>query len=329
MYNRPAEWHSPKEIWLAWPHDKNLWTHNLPKAEQEFLGLVNALSAENIVVLVPNQEELDQFNRLVPSSSRLSTKVMPYGDIWIRDTFPIAVMDEGHNTSLILPRFNGWGQKYLFDDDRDLSSRVAVERREQGLLSTIIFEGGAIECDGEGTLLTTEQCLLNPNRNPGLSKEQIEEEFARLFGVKKVIWLKEGLANDHTDGHIDTIARFIAPNKVAIMVPQNNDPNYEVLMAIKEQLLDEKDALGRKLELLELPSPGAILSDDGDLMPASYLNFIIGDASIVVPTYGSPFDDEALNIMRKESSLVVHGRSARAILSGGGAFHCMSQEFYR
>lgn len=329
MYNRSAEWRSPKEIWVAWPHDKNLWTHHLPQAEQEVLGLVEALRLENLVVVVPNQEEYEQFSRLVPGSIRLSIKVMPFGDIWIRDTFPIAVKNEGQSNCLVIPRFNGWGQKYLFGDDRDLSARVAIERKEQAIASSIIFEGGAIECDGQGTLLTTEQCLLNPNRNPGVTKEQIEEEFSRLFGIRKVIWIKEGLLNDHTDGHIDTIARFIAPHTVAIMVPAPNDPNYQVMMAIKEQLESETDALGRKLELLQLPSPGAIVSDDGELMPASYLNFIIGDASIVVPTYGSPYDNEAIRILREFSPLEVHGRSARAILTGGGAFHCMSQEFYR
>ncbi len=329
MYIRPAEWRSPKEIWLAWPYDKKLWAENLAEAQNEFVAVVNALSDEKLVVMVPSQAELSLLKTRLLGATHLSYKIIPFGDIWLRDTMPIAVKGGDGQSSLILPRFNGWGQKYLFDDDRDLSQRVATERGEKSYVSSLVFEGGAIECDGEGSLLTTEQCLLNPNRNPNSNKAQIEEEFLTLFGVKKVIWIKEGLKNDHTDGHIDTIARYIAPATVAVMIPEAGDPNYQVMMDIKHQLLGQTDALGRPLKLLEIPSPGAIVNEEGELMPASYLNFIMGDKSLVVPTYGSPHDDEAVKRFGDFSPLSVVGLSARAILSGGGAFHCMSQEFYR
>lgn len=326
MYVRPAEWTSPKEIWLAWPYDASLWCHYLPDAQAEFLALVKALSKEKITTVVPNEQQYAVLKPLL--NSQVECKIIPFGDIWFRDTLPMCVKDEHGASSLVLAHFNGWGEKYLFDDDRDLNQRVALHRQQKSRSSKLIFEGGAIECDGVGTMLTTEQCLLNPNRNPGLSKAEIEAEFSRLFGIKKVIWLKEGLMNDHTDGHIDTIARFIAPATVAIMVPAANDPNAQVMLEIKKCLELDSDALGRPLKLLEIPSPGAILNDDGQLMPASYLNFIIGDTTLVVPTYGSPYDNEAVKIFKDFSDLDVIGVSARSILSGGGAFHCMSQEFY-
>jgi agmatine deiminase len=183
--------------------------------------------------------------------------------------------------------------------------------------------------DGEATMLTTEQCLLNPNRNPGWSKAHVEAELGRLFGVTKIIWLKEGLINDHTDGHIDTIVRFIAPAKVVIMRAKNpDDPNYKILENIYEKLKQSDDARKRKFEIIELPSPGEIFNTENELMPASYVNFIISNDKIIMPTYNSLFDQEALDILSAHTDVPVVGRSARAILSGGGAFHCISQEYF-
>lgn len=329
MYYRPPEWHKNKVLWLAWPADQKLWGEDLAAAQQEFVALVDALCAEQLVVLFPSEDELLASRPRFFHRSSLSFKVMPYGDIWIRDTFPISVHDPLGEQNLIIPTFNGWGMKYLFDADKDLSLRAAEAFGLPFTKSTLVFEGGAIECDGVGTMLTTEQCLLNANRNAGRSKKQVEHELKRLFGTRKIIWLKEGLKNDHTDGHIDTLARFIGPATIAIMVPDmKSDPNYDVLMAIKKHLENERDADGTKISLLELPSCGAVNNEDGKLMPASFLNFILGDHTLPVPIYGTPYDDKAVALLQKYSPLKVLGLQAKAILSGGGAFHCMSQEFY-
>jgi agmatine deiminase len=330
MYHRPAEWHHDKTIWLAWPWDNSLWGEDLGPAQDEFLALVLALTKEQLVILFRNQADLDHASTRFNKRPGLSLIVCAYADIWLRDTLPIALKDQAGQTAAIIPTFNGWGNKYLFAADHDLSSRVAHLWSVPTIRSSVIFEGGAIECDGQGTLLTTEQCLLNKNRNPHLDKQAIEQEFLRLFGAQKVIWLKEGLKNDHTDGHVDTIARFIAPNKIAVMVPkENHDPNYDVLMAIKNQLAAETDAMGRRFELLEVPSPAAVKNRDGKLMPASFLNFIMGDHTLVTPTYGTIYDDEAVSIFKQAVTLSVIGLSAKAILTGGGGFHCVSQEFFR
>lgn len=328
MYVRPPEWRKNKEIWLAWPFDEKLWAEDLTKAQEEVTALCEAMKEEDLVLLFPDDEELKRHQARFRQKN-ISFKLISYADIWIRDTFPIMVLSE-QEKALIKPTFNGWGHKYLFKDDADLSTRVIESFSYTSKKSSLVFEGGAIECDGAGTLLTTEQCLLNKNRNPHLNKDEIEQELKRLFGIKKVIWLKEGLINDHTDGHIDTIARFVGPNTVAIMVPNSkDDPNYQTLMAIKKNLEHETDANGNRLELLEVPSCGAVKNDCGDLMPASFLNFIIGDHVLATPIYNTPYDEKALRVLEAYSSLIVKGVRAKAILSGGGAFHCMSQEFYR
>lgn len=330
MYYCPASWHKNKTIWLAWPWDKNLWGDDLAPSQHEFIALVTALQREHLVVLFPNSHELKKASPQFTPRTGLSFIVCPYADIWLRDTLPIAVGDQKGTSAAVVPTFNGWGNKYLFDNDKDLAARIAALWQVPSISSRLVFEGGALECDGQGTLLTTEQCLLNPNRNPSWDKKAVDSEFARLFGARKVIWLKEGLKNDHTDGHIDTIARFIAPHTVAVMVPKSkDDPNYDVLIAIKHQLAHESDAQGQRLVIVELPSPGAVLNRDGRLMPASFLNFIMGDHTMVVPTYATPYDEEAVGILKQAVTLNVVGLSAQAILTGGGGFHCISQEFYR
>jgi len=329
MNFRPAEWQKNKTIFLAWPYDVRLWGDDLLDAQQEFLALVFALSDERVVVIVPTENELKRVAVKLAPSDRLSLKVLAYGDIWLRDTFPIFVEDERGQTRAVIPRFNGWGNKYPFADDLDLSRRAAKLLNTPTIEAHLTFEGGAIDCDGASTLLTTEHCLLNPNRNPHASKLMVEQEFARLFGTKKTIWLKEGLKNDHTDSHIDTLARFIKPHTIAIMNPCGpDDPNYEVLLAIKAQLLGQTDAQNRPIEIVEIPSPGAVVSRAGVLLPASSLNFIMGDKTLLVPLYGTPYDDEVLGRFKASVALNVIGLSAKAILSGGGAFHCISQEFY-
>lgn len=329
MYYRPPEWAPAKSLWLAWPFDGELWAENLPAAQREFLAFVAALKDQKLVVIFPTKKVLERRAELFVDQDHVSFKVMPYGDIWLRDTLPIMVKDAQDKTFLVIPNFNGWGQKYLFEADADLSARVAQELGEPVLTTKLVFEGGALEFDGEGTLITTEHCLLNANRNPGWTKAQVEEELGRLFGVKKTIWLKVGLKNDHTDSHVDTIARFIAPAQVALMMPQGpDDPNYHALLNIREELAEQTDAQGRKLSLIELPSTGAVLSPEGKLMPASYCNFIIANKVLIMPTYGVAWDAQACELMRKHTNLKVVGLSARAILTGGGAFHCISQEYF-
>ncbi len=184
-----------------------------------------------------------------------------------------------------------------------------------------MLEGGSVEVDGAGLLLTTRQCLQNPNRNPGLDPERLEAELSRWLGAERILWLGDGLANDHTDGHVDTLARFVRPGVVVCMRPEPDDPNREALLAI------HRDLESMRLDVAVVPSPGRVLTGEGDLMPASYVNFYIANRTVVVPQYGVPADEPALEAI---ASLFpdrrVAGVSARAILEGGGAFHCITQQ---
>ena len=251
---------------------------------------------------------------------------MPFGDIWLRDTAPIFVLGPG-GAAAVTFGFNGWGGKYVLEHDDGVSARIAERAGVRVFSFDRVLEGGSVDTDGQGTILTTRQCLLHPNRNPGATAPELEAMLGEALGAEKVLWLGEGLLNDHTDGHIDTLARFVRPGVVVAMRPSPGDPNREVLDTIVSDLSSMVDASGRRLEVLRIPSPGLIEGDDGRPMPASYVNFVIGNRAVVVPTYGSPHDDEAVErIGQIFPDRRAIGVPAKAILTGGGAFHCITQQ---
>ena len=221
-------------------------------------------------------------------------------------------------------RFNGWGGKYVLDHDAEVAERIAGIAGGPAFTMPFVLEGGAIDVDGAGNLLTTRQCLLNPNRNGRVDEPTVEGWLRDALGgaATNVLWLDDGLLNDHTDGHVDTIVRFVRPGVVVAMEPRaGDDPNRAALGALVRRC----DHLG--LEVVRLPSPGRILDDEGRVMPASYVNFYVANACVVVPTYGAPGDDEAVErIGALFPGRRAVGVDARAILTGGGAFHCITQQ---
>lgn len=328
MFYRKAEWEVRRATWFAWPSDEELWEEHLPGAQKELADVIAALNTTPIVLLF--NHERDHARALVkfPVLGACKPKIMPYGDIWLRDTLPISICNTGGHACSYLPRFNGWGQKYSFEHDMDLGARVAHDLGGECFSSSLVFEGGAIEVNGAGTLLTTKNCLVNANRNPHARAYDFEAEFHRYLGVRKTIWLEGALVHDHTDGHIDTLARFISSKHIVIMSTNDtSDPNYQTLTAIKEQLMQATDANGDHFQVFELPSPG-LVHDRGRIQPASYVNFIITDDRIIMPTYGSPEDARARDALQRVTKKQVLALSAKAILSGGGAFHCISQEVF-
>ena len=324
-FRQPAEWLPHRATWLAWPSHADLWKDALEPARASFVELCRALSDEALEVLVPDEPA----ERLAAEALRGLTvrfSRIPFGDIWLRDTAPIFVTG-GNGAAAVVFAFNGWGGKYVLPHDDRVASRIAERTELPAFRFDRVLEGGSVEPDGEGTLLTTRQCLLNPNRNPGAGERELEELLACSLGAEKVLWLDQGLLHDHTDGHIDTLARFVAPGVVVAMRPSAGDPNREVLEDIVRDLSAMRDAAGRRLEVLVVPSPGLVEGDDARPMPASYVNFYIGNRAVVVPTYGSPYDDEAV----ERIGAVFPGRRtvgvpAKAILTGGGAFHCITQQ---
>ena len=332
VVHQPAEWDRHTACWLAWPSHAHLWRSNLGAAQAEFAGLCRAIAAEGgetLDLLVQDAAaEAEARAALALAEGQVRYHHVPVGDIWLRDTAPIFVAARPGGLGAACFRFNGWGGKYVLPGDAQVAGQVADLSGLARLDHTWILEGGSVEADGEGTLLTTRQCLLNPNRNPGLGQAEIEKALREDLGAEKVLWLEEGLVNDHTDGHIDTLARFVAPGVVVCMEALGEgDPNAATLDRIASELAGFTDARGRKLRVVRIPSPGIVRDEEDELMPASFVNFYIGNRCVVVPTYGTPQDEAAVAALAPLfPGRRVVGRSARAILSGGGAFHCITQQ---
>ncbi len=324
----PPEWEHHQSCWLAFPSDRSLWKEQLEGARQEFFALAKTIGlSEKLNILVKTEEDyLEVLNRL--SGCKLFCHFIPYGDIWLRDTAPFFMKDEQGHDHAVYFAWNGWGEKYNLEYDDQVSQSIIDLLKIDSTYFDWVLEGGAIEVDGEGTCLTTKQCLLNPNRGLNSDQNQIEDLLKQALGITKVLWLDRGLLNDHTDGHIDTIARFVAPGKVLCMTGSRcDDPNKEVLDEIQETLIQMKDTRENSLEVLTIPSPGLVLDDHKEIMPASYLNFYISNQIVIVPTYDTPWDEEAVQLIAEcFPDRKTIGLSAKHILTGGGAFHCITKQ---
>lgn len=324
----PAEWAAQKALWTCWPSAADLWEDNLAPARAEVGAMVRLIAAgQRVKVLANGAEAVADARASLPGSVEVIDAA--FGDIWLRDTGPIFAADAGGKPVALRFRFNGWGGKYDLAGDSTVGDLVARLSGAPVAAHDFLLEGGAVDHDGEGTVLTTRQCLLNPNRNPTWTGEADAEAALQLaFGARKVLWLGDGLLNDHTDGHVDNIARFIAPGVVACMEPAGrDDPNAEILEAIAADLSGMTDAAGRRLEVVRIPSPGLVPDEDGDPVPASHMNFIIANQVVVMPHYGTATADEALRRLAvRFPGRRVHGVRSDAVLTGGGSFHCITQQ---
>lgn len=338
-FRQPAEWDEHEAVWLAWPSHADLWEDALPGVRAAFTRFAAAIAdvgetgvprGERLNVLVPDEEN----ERLAASAlAGLGATLfrIPFGDIWLRDTAPVFLLGPGGRRATASFVFNGWGGKYVLPHDAEVAGRVAGASGLSAFRFPWVLEGGSVEVDGEGTCLTTRQCLLNENRNPGMSPRAIEEGLKDALNVSTILWLGDGLRNDHTDGHVDTLARFVAPGDVVCMAPDGaDDPNRKALLQVALDLSRMRDAAGRSLRVRTAPSPGLVPDVDGEPMPASYVNFYVANTTVVVPAYGVPNDEAA----RAAIGALFPGRRAvsvpaRQLLAGGGAFHCISQQVPR
>ena len=315
-----AEWAPHEAVWIGFPSDPELWLGDLQPAEREVAAFAKAVHAggqgEKIWLVAAHEGAAESARRLAPFAQVI---VEPFGDIWLRDTAPV-ILGSGKERHAAGFGFNGWGGKYELEGDQDIGERLARHAALQFEKSAWVLEGGAIDGDGSGTVLTTEQCLLNPNRNT-LTRTEIEDRLFNDLGFERVVWLGTGLMNDHTDGHVDNLARFVAPGRVAIPTAAKEDPNEAVYKSVARRLGEAQ------LDIVTLPSPGRITDEDGDIIPASYLNFYIGNAAVVVPQYGAPNDRAAIDVVQALfPDRVAIGLRADHILTGGGSFHCISQQ---
>ena len=313
----PAEWAPHQAVWIGFPSHPELWVDDLSPARDEVVAFARAVYAdsrgEKVLLAAADEEAACAARRLAPFAEVV---IEPFGDIWLRDTGPIMLS----GTTARDFDFNGWGGKYDLPGDDSIGRRLAAGRSVEADYCNWVLEGGAIDGDGTGLVVTTEQCLLNRNRNPGLYRPDIERRLAEDLGFDRVVWLGEGLLHDHTDGHVDNLARFVGEGRLAIPEAAENDPNWQVYQHAR------RDAEAAGLTVVPVPSPGRVLRDE-EIVPASYMNFYIGNAAVVVPLYGSANDQAAVAAFAALfPTREVVGLRADAILTGGGSFHCISQQ---
>lgn len=325
----PAEWTSHQAMWVGFPSHADLWEDDLAAAQREVAALARALAgpgAERVRMLVCG-DEAEAAARTLLDGVGVEFVRGQFGDVWLRDTGPIFAKDGDARPALAF-RFNGWGGKYVLDNDDQVAEQLAAATGAPRIDHDFVLEGGALDHDGFGTVLTTRQCLLNPNRNPGWTEAAAEDALATALGARKVLWLGDGLLNDHTDGHVDNLARFVAPGVVACPVAAGqDDPNAGVYDDVARLLHGLRDARGASLQVLRAPSPGRVAGADGRPAPASHMNFVIANEAVIAPTYGGKGAGlmlEALKSMFPEREVI--GLPSTALLTGGGSFHCITQQ---
>lgn len=330
----PAEFEPQSAIWLSWPHNEETWTI-LNEVEEAYVQFVKALhSAQKVKILVNDEDTqikaADKLKKEGIDISQIIFYKVKTVDAWIRDYGPTFVLSHSkQKLAFVKWIFNAWGNKYEdLKEDNSVPYKINKIMNLPVFEPKIVLEGGSIEVNGSGTVLTTEQCLLNKNRNPKLRKDEIEEYLKEYLNVPNVLWLKEGIAGDDTDGHIDDVARFVNKNTVVCAFEEDkDDKNYEILKENYELLKNMKDEDGNKFSIVKLPMPGFVDDEDGSRLPASYANFYIGNSAVAVPTFGSKNDVKALKILQGLfPNRKVIGINCRAMVYGLGALHCVSQQ---
>ncbi len=318
---QPPEWVPHAFVWIGFPSHEAYWNGDLAPARDETAAFARAVWAEGageeVRLVAEGREAVAAAREAAPFATVVEQAL---GDTWLRDTGPIIVRGPGRDVAMRFG-FNGWGRKYEMPGDETIGRRLAEGAGFHVRQADWILEGGAIDVDGTGLAVTTEQCLMHPNRNPYLSRGEIEARLKSDLGLERVLWLGSGLMNDHTDGHVDNLARFVAPGVIAIPEPAQRDPNDAVY----------RDAANRArrfgLEVVPLPSPGKVMLG-GAIVPASYMNFYIGNAAVVVPQYGAPNDAAAVAALQAlfPDRTAIGLRSDHLLVTGGGSFHCVSQQ---
>jgi agmatine deiminase len=319
----PAEWAPHAAVWIGFPHLDDEWAGQIDAARADVAAFANVVHdggrGEEVRLVVNDERQAQIAATLVYPAVRIL--VQPLGDIWLRDTGPI-IVGTGLKRRARNFRFNWWGEKFVMPGDQEVGAALATESGLPVDEQDWVLEGGGIDVDGTGLCVTTEECLLNINRNPSLTRADIEVRLHQSLGIDRLLWLGKGLVGDHTDGHVDNLARFVGEGRLALPVAAgSDDPNADIY----EDARVRAAAFGG-IEIVDLPSPGRI-EMDGEIVAASYMNFYIGNTVVVVPTYGVANDAAAVEAL---AALFPDRRSvgvpARGIIAGGGSFHCSSQQ---
>lgn len=322
----PAEWHRHERCWMAWPCRKELWGDGLDAAREAYAEVARAIAQFEPVSIIVQPQDVATVS--VKLGKAVDVLPMEIDDSWTRDTAPTFLIDGNGKIAGCNWRFNGWGGKYPdFERDARLTERLLDHLKIDRYDAPFVLEGGAIHSDGQGTILTTESVLLNENRNPGITRTDMESLLIDWLGAEKVIWLPGGLEDDETDGHVDNVACFARPGCVlALAANDADDPNYDILQANLEVLSGTKDARGKALDVITVEQPEPI-TVDGRRLSASYVNLYVANGGVVMPIFGDPADEDAVD--RVEKAFPKHEVmpvDASDIVRGGGGIHCITQQ---
>jgi agmatine deiminase len=333
-YRFPAEWEKHEATWLTYPYLDDSFPGKLNSIYPSYLEFIKQISfGEKVRINVPDEAHKQTLIRQLTESGvdlkQIETFLYPSNDVWCRDHGPAFVINPQANEkkAIVSWKFNAWGNKYPADLDNQIPDKIARHFGLPIFHPGIIMEGGSVEFNGNGTILTTKACLLNKNRNPNLTLQQIERYLYDYYGVEQILWLNDGIAGDDTDGHIDDITRFVNEDTVVTVVETNvQDENYKLLQENLEELKKMRLSNGKQLNIIELPMPGPQYFD-GRRLPASYANFYIANAAVIVPTFRCICDEMALEILSEVfSDRKVIGIDSVDLIWGLGSFHCLSQQ---
>lgn len=331
-YRMPAEWEKHDATWLSWPYDTTTFPE-LEKTEEVYVKIIAVLSKnETINLIVKNETMKEKVKKLLIKNGveliDISFKIFDYADVWIRDYGPIFLVNK-NDCRLAMTHwiFNAWGGKYEeLKKDTRIPEFINKKMKLQRFKTDIVLEGGSIDVNGKGTILTTEQCLLNKNRNPQLERKEIEQRLKDYLGIKNIVWLKKGISGDDTDGHVDDIARFVNPITILCAYEENKkDENYFVLKENYEILKKSKSQDGKKMHIVKIPMPGFV--GNNRRLPASYANFYIANKTVLVPIFEQRNDKIALKIIQKLfPKRKAVGINCLNLVEGLGAIHCATQQ---
>jgi agmatine/peptidylarginine deiminase len=333
MNRFPAEWEKQSAVLIAWPHKTGDFSNNLESVEQSYSVIADTITQyQRLIIVCRDDIHQQHIKGLITRHDDIDFIHATVNDIWVRDTVFLSVEKDGGITHLNF-LFNGWGEKYQHQNDNDLNHKLLNAKPFKGKAHKdidFILEGGSVESDGIETILTTKQCLLNPNRNKGLTQQEIEQQLLVNLGAKRVLWLdQENLSGDDTDAHIDTLARFCSSNTIAYTSCKDpDDLHYTSLKYMERQLQEFRNPVGEPYHLVALPLPKPIFDEEDQQLPANYANFLIINHAVLVPTYSDPMDDIALK--RLGECFPQHEIIAipcRPLVHQYGSLHCMTMQF--
>ena len=332
-YRMPAEWEHHDAIWISWPHDPVTFPDCIEKVENAYVQIIKEIQeSEKVNLFVKNQKMKEKVIHILQKVnvdfSKITFHMFNYADVWFRDYGPTFIINnKQQKLAMVNWIFNCWGEKY--DDllkDKDIPQIINDKLQIPCFKPQIVMEGGSIDVNGKGTLLTTEQCLLNPNRNPNMTKENIEKHLKEHLGITHFIWLKNGICGDDTDGHIDDLARFVNPTTIVCAYEDDPDnQNFATLKDNYEILKNTKDQDGNQINVIKMPMPNNVNNEYA--VPASYTNFYIGNTKVLMPTFNHKNDQTALTILQKLfPDRKVIGIDCTDLVKGYGTIHCISQQ---